>query len=82
MSKFGDIRSIEIVIQPGTKKYEVGDEVEIGRFIGYIRNNTNEYPDHIAIMYHIIDTDGDIIATIENCSVNVTYNKPIREVAL
>ena len=79
MANFGKIKSIEIVIQPGTKKYAIGDEIEIGRFIGSIEDKSIEYPECIEFIYQVFDTDGDLIASIENCSVDVMYEKPSKE---
>ena len=81
----GEIVSITIVSQLGTKEYTVGNKTGgwlkdvSGRIIGSIRERSLEYENSCVTMYHVYDTDGDLIASVENCPVDVMYAKPERE---
>ncbi|MGN7167929.1 hypothetical protein ACTHSJ_18885 [Paenibacillus cellulositrophicus] len=52
--------------------YEVGTELN-GRDVIEIKNMSDEYEDHIHSEYWVLDENGELIASIENCPVIVEW---------
>ena len=77
--KIGKIGSLTIVTNQGTKSYYVGsrayDMNDSKRIIDRIEDRSVEFPDSLYSIYWIIDQNDSLIATVENCPVNVEYEK-------
>lgn len=69
------ISAIAVVSGPEWIWYQVGSKYN-DRMVGEIVDKTAEFENSIEFMYEIRDTDGDVIAVLENCSVIVEYAKP------
>ena len=65
------IKSIQVV---GGNSYHLGDN-RYGHSlpIGEIKDKSIEYPDHIYFIYQIFNTDGELMAELINCPVEVEY---------
>lgn len=72
------IQKLTIVTLEGVKSFEVGNEHD-GQAIIEIKNNCQEYPDHIHSQYDVLDEDGQPVAVIENCPVVVEYRSIAEE---
>lgn len=66
------IKSLTVISQSRTMRYVVGEEVN-GRVIIEIQSVGCEYEDRMHSEYYVLDEDGELIATIENCPVVVEY---------
>lgn len=82
----GEIIAITIVTQQGTKDYYIGKPIDGGYFPDGVNGRTVSKiycgTDSGTPMYHVYDADGDLIASIENCPVDVMYAKPKPEAGL
>lgn len=79
MGKLNKIQSITVVTQQGCKTYTVGTwspDYEPGcqgSVVGEVRDISQQYPDNMQLLYEVYDKHGKLIASIENCPVNVVY---------
>lgn len=71
------ILAIEIVIQPGTKKYQVGKEYN-GLLLDRIEDKSIEYDDSLTVIYCGSTASGDTIFELINAPVDVQFG-PIEE---
>ena len=75
--KTGEIEALTIVNQQGTKSYYVGwsvrDTNNCSRKIAKILDKSVEFPDSLHLIYWVVDQNNELIATVENCPVNVEY---------
>lgn len=69
-----------IIVVSANIQYVVGGKLTDGREVGSIDDDCVEYPDAIEFIYRIYDTDGHLIAAIENCPVVIEYFEPEVEV--
>ncbi|RED34703.1 hypothetical protein [Paenibacillus sp. VMFN-D1] len=65
------IQKLMVVCSP-PRFYEVGTELN-GRDVIEIKNMSDEYEDHIHSEYWVLDENGELIASIENCPVIVEW---------
>lgn len=68
------IIALEVV---GTDNYfKVGTDLNTeGRKVGEIEDGSKEWEDKIDFIYWVKDEEGELIKSIENCPVVVTYDK-------
>lgn len=62
------IQQITIVTQQGVGITEVGVNN-----VAEIKDNSKEYPDHIEFIYDAYDKEGNLLKSIINCPVDITY---------
>ena len=73
------IQSITVVTQQGCKTYEVDEWSPDypkgcqGSVVGEVRDISREYESHMQLLYQVYDKYGKLIASIDNCPVNVVY---------
>jgi hypothetical protein len=73
------IQRISIVTLEGVKSFEVGN-VYVGQAVIEIKNNSLEFENSIHSQYDVLDKNGNLIASIENCPVVVEYRSVAEEV--
>jgi len=65
------IHRLTVVSNP-TRFFEVGTEIE-GREVIEIKQVGDEYPDRVHSEFHVLDENGQLIASIENAPVIVDW---------
>jgi len=66
------IKQLTVVSGPGVKFYTVGKEHDGIEIAGIIETSL-EYPDAFVSMHEVKSADGQIIAEIRNCPVDIEY---------
>lgn len=71
------IRAITVIANP-TRCFEVGCEYG-GQIITEIKDVSCEWENSIDFVYHVMNENGHLIASIENCPVIAEYKKVAQE---